>query len=50
MQIVPKRKMPDGREVSPFWGGAHNPNGSLKKKKAAPGEAGAKKTLRRSPI
>ena len=22
VQIVPKRKMPDGREVSPFWGGA----------------------------
>ena len=39
MQIVPKRKMPDGREVSPFWGGATNPDGTLKKKKAAPDEA-----------
>ena len=43
MQIVPKRKMPDGREVSPFWGGATNPDGTLKKKKAAPDEAKGKK-------
>ena len=44
MQIVPKRKMPDGREVSPFWEGATNPDGTLKKKKAAPDEAKEKES------
>ena len=39
MQIVPKRKMPDGREVSPFWGGATKPDGTLKKKKMPEGQA-----------
>ena len=48
MQIVPKRKMPDGREVSPFWGGATNPDGTLKKKKAAPDEAKGKKKAARA--
>ena len=48
VQIVPKRKMPDGREVSPFWGGATNPDGTLKKKKAAPDEAKGKKKAART--
>ena len=38
MQVVPKRKMPDGREVSRYWGGAKNPDGSLKKQKMPAGE------------
>ena len=40
--------MPDGREVSPFWGGATNPDGTLKKKKAAPDEAKGKKKAARA--
>jgi hypothetical protein len=36
--------MPDGREVSPFWEGATNPDGTLKKKKAAPDEAKEKES------
>ena len=39
--------MLDGREVSPFWGGSQNPDGSLKRKKAAPEEAKAKKQAAR---
>ena len=47
VQVVPKRKMPDGREVSPFWGGAKNPDGSLKKQKMPAGEVvGRKKAAR----
>ena len=43
MQIVPKRKMPDGREVSLYWGGATNPDGSLKKEKMPEGQAKVRK-------
>ena len=35
--------MPDGREVSSFRGGSQNPDGSIKRKNAAPEEAKAKK-------
>ena len=40
--------MPDGREVSSFWGGSQNPDGSIKRKKAAPEEANAKKQAART--
>ena len=47
LQIIPKRKMPDGREVSKFWGGATNPDGSAKKKKMPQEQvAGRKKVAR----
>ena len=39
--------MADGREVSRFWGGAKNPDGSLKKQKMPAGEVvGRKKAAR----
>ena len=31
LQINSKRRRNDGEEASPFWGGATNPDGSLKK-------------------
>jgi hypothetical protein len=47
VQIASKRKMPDGREVSLFWGGSRNPDGSLKKQKMPGGEVvGRKKAAR----
>ena len=48
VQIVQKRTMPDGREVSAFWGGADNPDGTRKKKKALPEQAKGKKKAARA--
>ena len=48
LQIIPKRKMPDGREVSKFWGGAENPDGTLKKKKLPEGQAKGRKKVART--
>ena len=43
VQVVPKHKMSDGREVSWFGGGAKNPDGSLKKQKMPAGEVVGRK-------
>ena len=48
VQIVQKRTMPDGRKVSAFWGGAHNPDGTRKKKKALPEQAKGKRKAART--
>jgi len=40
--------MPDGREVSAFWGGAENPDGTRKKKKALPEQAKGKRKAARA--
>jgi hypothetical protein len=48
VQIVPKRKMPDGMEASLFSGGSQNPDGSIKRKKTAPEDAKAKKQAART--
>jgi hypothetical protein len=46
--IIQKRKMPDGREVSKFWGGSKNPDGSVKKKKMPVEQAAGKKKVART--
>ena len=40
--------MPDGRKVSAFWGGADNPDGTRKKKKALPEQAKGKRKAART--
>ena len=40
--------MPDGREVSAFWGGAENPDGTRKIKKALPEQAKGKRKAARA--
>ena len=40
--------MPDGRKVSAFWGGAENPDGTRKKKKALPEQAKGKRKAART--
>ena len=42
VQSRAKRTLADGREVSAFWGGSLNPNGSKKRSKLAAPEATAK--------
>ena len=40
--------MPDGREVSKFWGGSKNPDGSVKKRKMPVEQAAGKKKVART--
>ena len=40
--------MPDEREVSAFWGGAENPDGTRKKKKTLPEQAKGKRKAARA--
>ena len=46
--IIQKRKMPDGREVSKFWGGSKNPDGSAKKKRMPVEQVAGKKKAART--
>ena len=39
MQIAPKRKMPDGREVSPFWGVCHEPRQHSQEEESSSGRS-----------
>jgi hypothetical protein len=45
VQSTAKRTLADGREVSAFWGGSKNPNGSKKRSKLVPEEAAAKQKV-----
>ena len=40
--------MPDGRMVSPHWGGSTNPDGGLKKPAVAPAAKKAKNKVKRT--
>ena len=45
VQSRAKRTLADGREVSAFWGGSLNPNGSKKRSKLAAPEAAVKRKV-----